>query len=162
WGGMFRMFVLVRTTGDPGLSASTVTAAIQSLDRDQPVYQVKTMDQMVADSVAQRRFSMLLLGLFAATALMLAMIGLYGVLSFSVAQRTREIGVRLALGAQRRSVLSLIVGQGLTLTGGGVAIGILIALCVTQYVSSLLFGVTPTDWTTFAGIAASLLVVAVL
>jgi ABC-type antimicrobial peptide transport system permease subunit len=129
------------------------------VDKNQPVYDVRTMDERVATSLATRRFAVTLLGTFASLALALAAVGLYGVLAFAVAQRTREIGIRMALGAQASDVLLMVVRQGMTLTIVGVGVGVLGALALTRVMQSLLFGVTATDPLTFAGM--SLLLVAV-
>jgi putative ABC transport system permease protein len=133
-----------------------------SVDRDLPVYRVTTMERMVADSLAQRRFSMFLFGVFAALALVLAVVGLYGVMSYAVAQRTHEIGLRMALGAQGRDVLRMIIGQGMTLVAVGLGLGLLGALMLTRVMSSLLYGVSATDPLTYAGIALLLAAVAFL
>jgi len=116
----------------------------------------------VAGTVAPRRFNMLLFALFAALALLLATLGIYGVMAYSVAQRTHEIGVRMALGAQPGDVLRLVIGKGMTLTLIGVALGIAIALALTRLMASLLFGVSPTDLITFAAVSAFLMVIALL
>ncbi|HZT60329.1 MAG TPA: ABC transporter permease [Pyrinomonadaceae bacterium] len=160
--GSPNLFVVVRTDGDPAALAPSVRRAIAGVDRDLPVYRVTTMERMVADSLAQRRFSMFLLGSFAAIALALAVVGLYGVMSYSVAQRTHEIGLRMALGAQGRDILKMVVGQGLLLIAAGLAIGLAGAFALTRLMSSLLFGVTATDPLTYAGIALLLAAVALL
>jgi predicted permease len=156
------MSIAVRTkpSVDPvGLSAS-VRQAVQEVDRNQPIYNIRTMQQIVSESVAQQRLSMLLLAIFACAALLLAAVGLYGVLAFLVNMRTHEIGIRMALGASRRDVLKLIVGQGMVLTLIGIAIGLAGAFALTRILSSLLFGVSATDPVTFGGVALVLAVVA--
>ena len=159
----YNMSLVVRTSAADPLSLSgTVRAAIQSLDNNQPVYDVFTLKQIVGDSMAQRRFSMLLMGMFAVIALALAAVGIYGVMSYSVAQRTHEIGIRVALGAQTGDVLRLVIGQGMTLTMIGVAIGLAAALALTRLLETLLFGISATDWATYAEIAALLAAVALL
>jgi putative ABC transport system permease protein len=152
--------VVVRVDGDPAAVAPAVQKAMAELDRTQPIAGVKTLDQALADSIAPRRFNLLLLGVFAASALALALIGIYGVIAFSVAQRTREIGVRMALGAQRRDVVRMVVGQGMALAAAGIVAGIAAALMATRALASLLYDVTPTDPATFAGVAALLAVTA--
>lgn len=158
-GGGARRYLVARAASDPMALVSAVRAAIQSVDKDQPIYQVRTMDEWVADSVAQKRFSTLLLGLFAAVAMILAAVGLYGVMSYAVTQRTHEIGVRMALGAQRRDVLNLVVGQGMLMALVGVAIGLGAAFAMAKLISgfsNLLFGVKATDTTIFVVIPLAL------
>jgi putative ABC transport system permease protein len=161
-GGGPNLFIVVRTDGDPASLAPSVRGAIASVDRDLPVFRVATMEQMVSDSLAQRRFSMLLFGIFAALALVLAVVGLYGVMSYAVAQRTHEIGLRMALGAQGSDVLRMVVGQGMGLVAVGLGIGLLGALALTRLMSSLLYGVSAADPLTYAGIAILLGAVALL
>jgi putative ABC transport system permease protein len=156
------LFIVVSTDGDPSSLTPAVRGAIASVDRDLPVYRVTTMDKMVADSLAQRRFSMFLFGVFAALALVLAVVGLYGVMSYAVAQRTHEIGLRMALGAQARDVLKMVVGQGMALVGVGLALGLAGAFALTRLMTSLLYGVSATDPLTYAGIALLLATVALL
>jgi putative ABC transport system permease protein len=153
WGGS--KYLVVRTAAEPMSLVSAVRAAIRSVDKDQPVYRSITMENLIAESVAQNRFSMLLLGLFAAAALILAAVGLYGVMSYSVTQRTHEIGVRIALGAERRDVMKLVVGQGMVMALGGVVIGLGAAFALAKLISSfsgLLYGVSPTDQTIFIAV----------
>ena len=132
------------------------------MDRELPVFSVKTMDEYLAASVASPRFNTTLLSIFAAVALVLTIVGLYGVMSYSVAQRTNEIGIRMALGAQTRDVLSLVVKQGVKLVLIGLAIGLAGAFALMRVIASLLFGVTAKDPLTFAAVAALLTVVALL
>ena len=120
------------------------------MDKDQPVYSVKTMDELIKGSISQRRFAMMLLAGFAAVALVLAAVGIYGVMSYSVTQRSHEMGIRMALGASQRDVLSLVVKHGLKLVIIGAAIGMAGAIALTRLMSSLLFGVSATDPLTFA------------
>jgi putative ABC transport system permease protein len=147
------MTLVIRTGSDPLALASAVKREVQALDPDQPVADVRVMEQWLADSTSRARFTTLLLAIFAGVALLLAMVGIYGVLSYAVAQRTHEIGIRMALGAQRGDVLRMVVGQALLLTGIGVAVGLTAALIVTRLLSSLLFGVSATDVGTYAVIA---------
>ena len=143
------MFLVVRTTRDPSGMVEAVTKEIQALDPQMPVFDVGTMDQRLRDSLASRRFSMFLLGLFAVVALILAVIGIYGVMAYSVNERTHEIGIRLALGAQPSNVRKLVIRQALVLTTLGTAIGLAGSLAMTRVLSSLLYGVSTTDILTF-------------
>jgi putative ABC transport system permease protein len=135
---------------------------IWALDKDMPIAKVATMDRLLAESVAQPRFRTLLLGIFAAVALVLASVGIYGVISYSVTQRTHEIGIRMALGAQARDVIKLVIRQGIALAFIGVAIGLAASFALTRLMETLLFEVSTTDRATFAGVAALLVAVAVL
>jgi len=156
------MNLVARSASDPMSLVSAVRAAIQSVDKDQPIYKVKTMDEWVTESMAQKRFSMLLLGLFAMVALLLAAVGLYGVMSYAVTRRTHEIGVRMALGAQALDVLRLVVRQGMTLALIGAGAGLGGALGLTRLLKTLLFGVSATDPLTFTAVPALLAGVALL
>ena len=148
--------LVVRTRSDPTQLFRRVQDAIWSVDKDQPVARVATMSQLVAISAAERRFALILFEAFAAVALVLAGIGIYGVLSGSVAERTREIGVRTALGASRSGILSLILRQGLSLTGVGVVLGLAGAFAATRVIETLLFGVSRLDPVTYAGVVVLL------
>ena len=161
-GGSPLLSVVVRTAGDPMSLAAAARSQVRALDRDQPVHSMMTMQQRLADSMAPRRSSMLLLGIFAALALLLAAFGIYGVISYSVTQRTHEIGIRMALGAQREDVFRLIVGQGMILVSIGVAMGLAGAFAVTRVLSGLLYEVSVTDPAIFVGIALLLAGVALL
>lgn len=152
--------LVVRAKTEPLALAGDVESVIHALDPDQPVYHVKAMTQYLAESLARRKFATLLLGLFGALALLLAAVGIYGVTSYTVEQRTHEIGVRMALGAQRSEVLKMVVLRGAKLTAIGVCAGSLVALIVTRAMRSLLFGVGVTDPWTFGGVAALLVAVA--
>ncbi len=156
------MSLVVRTTNDPRGLASAIQREVQSLDRDIPVYRIRTLEQYLGVAVAQPKFNALLLALFAGLALLLTAIGQYGVMAYSVIQRTPEIGIRIALGAQTGDVLRMVLRQGLKLTALGLAIGLAAAYALTRYMQSLLFGVKPTDPLTFAGVALSLIVVAIV
>ena len=152
--------LVVRTDVEPASLAATVRKTVWEIDKDQPVSDIRTMDEILAESIARQRFSMLLLGVFAGVALLLAAVGIYGVMSYSVAQQTHEIGIRMALGATTGAVLKMAVGYGLKLVVAGVVIGLIAAFALTRLMSTLLFGVTPTDPATFAIISLLLVVVA--
>ena len=157
-----RVNVLVRTTVEPLSLAGPVRNQISALDKDQAVFNVRTLEQALSRSVAARRFSMILLGVFAILALTLAAVGIYGVISYSVAQRTREVGIRMALGAKTSDVIKLIVRDGLKLVLIGVGVGLAGALLLTRMMTTLLFGVTPTDAVTYATVALVLIAVALI
>jgi putative ABC transport system permease protein len=131
-------------------------------DKDQPISNIRTMEQVFAETVSRERFQMLLLMIFASLALVLACVGLYGVISYAAVQRTREIGIRMALGAQRKDVLQLVIKQGIAITLIGIIVGLFVALGVMRIVSGMLYQVTATDPVTFIGVAVLLIVVAVL
>ena len=141
--------LVVRSNAEPLALTADVRAQVLSVDKDQPVTAVQTMEQILADNVSQPRLTMLLLGIFAAVAMLLAAVGIYGVMSYSVTQRTHEIGIRMALGASRGDVLRLVVGQGMALALAGVVIGLGAALALTRLMAGLLFGVGTTDPLTF-------------
>jgi putative ABC transport system permease protein len=144
---------VIRSTADAGSVAASLRREIRTVDTELPVYDIRTMNQVMADSVSQRRFSMLLLAVFAAAAILLAAIGLYGVMSYSVAQRTREIGMRMALGARTIDVLKLVLKNGMTLTLIGIVVGLAAAFALTRLMTSLLFGVHASDPATFSVVA---------
>jgi putative ABC transport system permease protein len=148
--------MLVRTTGDPLKIIGSVRAEIQRVDRDQPIYNVNSMTGLMATAIAPRRLNLVLLGGFALLALTLAAVGIYGVIANMVTQRTGEIGLRMALGAQPRDVLMLVVGHGLRLTLIGAAIGMAVSFALTRLMTSLLFDVSATDPLTFGGVAGLL------
>ncbi len=150
----------LRTSLDPASLVPAVRREIAKIDQDQPVTGVQTLEEVIASSTSQRRFTMLLLAAFSATALILAIVGIYGALAYSVAQRTGELGVRIALGADRSDILRLVVGQGLALTLAGIALGLLGSLLLTRVMSSMLFQVSASDPATFALSAALFLAVA--
>jgi putative ABC transport system permease protein len=157
------MFMAVRsTTSNPLALLPAVQNAVWSVDKNVALANTRTMDDLVARSVADRKFTMLLLTTFAGIALVLAAIGLFGVMSYSVVQRAREIGVRMALGAARKDIFNLIVREGMWLTGVGLVIGIVVALGMTRWISSLLFGISATDVSTFASLSAFLSLIAFL
>jgi predicted permease len=156
------LYLAARAEGDPAAVAGAVREAIRSVDRDMPVYRVATMERLVADSLAQRRFAMFLFGAFAVLALALAVVGLYGVMSYMVTQRTHEIGLRVALGARGRDILRMVVGRGMLLVIVGVVIGLGAAFALTQLMASLLYGVSAADPLTYVFIALLLSGVALL
>jgi predicted permease len=153
--------IAVRGQGDPAGLAADVRAAVWSLDRQLALGSVRTMDQVISRSTESRRFSLVLLGAFAALALVLAAIGIYAVLAYSVARRTHEIGVRMALGARSGDVIRLVLGQGLRVTGIGILFGVAGALVLTRFLQSLLYEVRPTDPATFVGVLLLLVSVSV-
>ena len=156
------MAFVVRTKTDPMGVVSAVEGAIHSVDKDQPVYDVRAMRDVVAKSVSPQRTRMALLSVFAFVALALACIGIYGVMAYSVAQRTHEIGIRMALGARPQDVLRFVTGQGCKLAAAGIAAGLLLSLGLARFLSSLLYGVRPADATTFIGVSLIVLAVALL
>ena len=156
------MTVMVRTTGDPLDLAKAVRAEVSAIDKNQPIYDVKTLSQRVDEAVAVSRSLMVLFTAFALLALILGAVGIYGIVSYSVTQRTHEIGIRMALGAQAGNVLSLILRNGLTLVLTGIVIGVAGALALTQFLTTLLFGVTPTDSITFVVVCAVFFVIAMV
>jgi putative ABC transport system permease protein len=156
------MSLVLRAQGDPEALAAAVRRAVQSIDPDQPIYNVRSMDSLLATTLAPRRLSLLLLAAFAMTALLLAGVGIYGVLAYSVTQRTHEIGIRMALGARRADVLVMILRQGIRLVLIGAALGVAAAFGLTRLMSSLLFGVSPTDPATLGAVCLVLVGVALL
>lgn len=158
WPSMF--FAIRSATSDPASLTSAAQKVVWDISKDVPLANVRTMQNVIANSVQRRRFSMLLLTIFAATAMLLAAIGLYGVMSYSVAQRTKEIGVRMALGARRPDVLALVVKRGMALVGIGIAAGVVLSLATARLIAGLLFGTTATDPLTFIAVALLLGLVA--
>jgi putative ABC transport system permease protein len=157
-----RLTIVARAEGDPSGVAPTLREQVRAVDPDQAVFAVRTVDEMLGDMVAQRRLTMLLIGTFAALALLLASVGLYGVISYAVTQRTHEIGVRMALGAQVGDILRLVVGKGMALAASGIALGLVAAFALTRLMAGLLYGVSATDPLTFAGISLLLALVALV
>ena len=154
------MYVVARTSADPASTAAMARHEIARVDRDQPISDVRTMDERIGRSLSSRRFSTVLLALFAGLALTLAAVGIYGIVAYSVTERTHEIGVRVALGAQRRDVMAMVVGQGMTMTIVGAAIGVAASAALARLMSSLLFGVSAVDPATFVAIPLLLIAVA--
>jgi putative ABC transport system permease protein len=156
------MDLIVQSRLDPSTLTSEIRSAIGAIDKDQPIFAIATMNKLVGDDVSAPRLTLVLLGLFGGLAMVLAAIGIYGVISYSVGQRTREIGVRMALGAQPREVLCLVLGQGGRIALIGIAIGIVAAFGLTRLMSSLLFSVSASDPATFAAAAILLALVAII
>ena len=156
------MTLIVKSGTDPAALTSAIRDAIASIDKDQPIFGIATMQQLVRNSVSTRRITLILLGLFSALALVLAAIGIYGVISYSVAQRTHEIGIRMALGAPRAGVLRMILAQGAKIAGAGVVIGMVASFGLTRLMANLLFSVSAADPLTFAAVAMLLMLVALI
>jgi putative ABC transport system permease protein len=159
WGSLA---LVARTAGEPTALAGAVRESIRSVDKATPIYNVRTMEDVVAVSTAPRRVPMQLLSVFAGVAMLLAMLGIYGITSYYVTQRTHEIGVRMALGAQIVDVLELVLRRAMLLAVIGIGIGIVGAVAVTRYLTTLLFGVKPIDVITFGGVALVLIAVALI
>ena len=157
-----RMNLAVRTSVDPKSTVAAIQSAVREVDKDQPVYQIETLDERIGDSVGTRRFALTILIMFAVLALVLAVSGIYGVISYSVTQRTQEIGIRMALGARGGDVLRLVLVQFMRLTVVGVVLGLIGAYALTRLMASLLFGVTATDITTFVLVSVGLSLVALV
>jgi ABC-type antimicrobial peptide transport system permease subunit len=151
----------VRTAADPASLTSAIKRVVWTLDKDLPVYDVETMNDIVDENLGQRRFDSYLMGIFGGLALLLAGIGIYGVLTSTVQQRTPEIGIRMALGARRENVLRMVMGYGLKLVWIGMAIGLVVGLMVTRVLSSLLFGVSLANPLTYLTVCVGLTLVAV-
>ncbi|MGH9720085.1 MAG: ABC transporter permease [Bryobacteraceae bacterium] len=158
--GASRLYFIVRTAGDPAALTPALRSQIRELDPNLPLYDIRTMDEVVERSISQPRFEMLLLSLFAAIALALGAVGIYGVISHLVTQRTQEIGIRMALGAAQANVISLVIREGLTLAAVGIGVGVAGALALTRLMTGLLYGISATDGLTFAAVAAGVLAVA--
>jgi predicted permease len=156
------MTVIIKGTSDPNQLLGSVRQTVKGIDPDQPIYNPRTMGEIRAESVAPERLNLTLLAIFAGIALVLAIVGIYGVMSYSVTQRTHEIGIRMAIGAQQRDVFAMILGQGMKLALIGIGLGLVGAFALTRLMASMLFGVEPTDATTFSAIAVLLTVVALL
>ncbi len=157
-----RMTILARTSGDPMAIVSAARNELRQMDPNEPMASVATVEELLADSFSRSRFTMIVLGVFAATALLLAAVGIYGVVAYTVAQRTNEIGIRVAMGAQRRDVLRLVLGQGSRLIFLGVGLGVAAGLLMTRLMTGLLYAISATDPLTFAGVALLLTAIALL
>ena len=156
------MVIVAKTNADPASMAASIREEVWAIDKDQPVFDVRTMQEVRSLSVSLQQFNSLMIGIFAAVALLLASIGIYGVMAFAVSQRTREIGIRMALGARKADVLKLVVANGMRLAFTGLAIGLVASWLLTRFIASLLFGVKPTDPLTFSVVSLCLLSAAFL
>jgi putative ABC transport system permease protein len=156
------MDIMVRTAGHASPMGATIRELIANIDPTQPVYDVQTLEQALAGSIAPRSFNLLLLGTFAAVALVLAVVGIYGVMGYAVTQRTHELGVRMALGARRGELVRMVVQQGMAIAAVGIAVGVAAALGLTRAMGSLLYEVAPTDGPTFAVVCSVLTAAAFL
>jgi putative ABC transport system permease protein len=156
------MTVIIKGNSDPNQLIAAARAQVRSIDPDQPIYNIRTMEEIRGESVAPQRLNLLLLSIFAGIAFVLAVVGIYGVMSYAVTQRTHEIGIRMAIGAQPRDVFRMILGQGMLLTIVGMAAGLVLAFVLTRLMATMLFGVKPTDPVTFAGVAVLLAAVALI
>lgn len=156
------LYFVIRTSSDPKSVIAPVRADILQLDKEQPITNIKTMEERLSESIAQRRFNMLMLSIFAGVAMVLAGVGIYGIMSYIVTQRTHEIGIRMALGAQAKDILMLVLSQGMALTTIGLGLGLLATLALTRIITSLLYGVSPTDPLIFVAISALLGIIALL
>jgi putative ABC transport system permease protein len=156
------MKLIVKSASEPASLTSAIRNALASIDKDQPLFDIETMDQYVRDSVSTRRITFIVLGCFSALALVLAGIGIYGVISYSVAQRMREIGIRMALGAQARDVVGMVIGQGAKIALAGVVTGVAASVCLTRLMTKFLFSISSTDPLTFAAVAGATLLTALL
>ena len=154
--------LVIRSAGDPAAYITAIRAELSEVDPRQPVSDVRSMERIIGESVGQRRFNALLLTIFAAVALLLAAAGIYGILSYSVSQRSYEIGIRMALGATRAAALRLVIGEAMILAGVGTAVGLAGALLLTRVISGFLYGVQATDPLTLAGSSLFLLIVAAI
>ena len=156
------VFLIIHGTQNPSAVSASLRGVIRSVDKNEPIASISTMEQLISQSVSEPRFRTLLLGIFAGLAFLLAVVGIYGIISYSVSQRTHELGVRMALGAERNDVLRLVVGQGMRLTLIGVAAGLLASLGLTRLLATYLYSVRPTDSVTFVVVSAVMLAVALL
>jgi len=160
--GFQGMTIIVKGQGDPNQLIASARNQVRSLDPDQPIYNIRTMDEIRGESTAPQRLNLTLLSIFAGIAFVLAIVGIYGVMSYAVTQRTHEIGIRMAIGAQPSDVFRMILGQGMMLTIIGMAAGLLGAFALTRLMATMLFSVKPTDPVTFGGVALLLFVIALI
>ena len=156
----FSYQMVIRTTVDPRQLERAVREAFAAADKTQPVFNVMPLESYLSSTLAERTFTLALIGLFGALALSLAAVGIYGVVSYTVSLRTREVGIRIALGARGSDVLAMVLRQGLALAGAGLVVGLATSLAVTRFLSSLLYEVRPTDFMTSLGVAVLLVAVA--
>ncbi|HEX8089936.1 MAG TPA: FtsX-like permease family protein, partial [Blastocatellia bacterium] len=156
------MALVIRTASDPASLTGAIREELKKIDKDQPMSRVSTMEQLLSESLSQKRFYTLLLSIFALIALIMAAVGIYGMMTYSVTQRTQEIGIRMALGARPRDVLRLVMGQNLISVLAGALMGLIGAFALTGLLSSLLYGITATDPSTFAVVVAALMATALL
>src|SRR2546429_9901459 len=156
------MTVIIKGNGDPNQLIASARAQVKAVDPDQPIYNIRTMDEIRGESVAPQRLNLMLLSSFAGIAFVLAIVGIYGVMSYAVTQRTHEIGIRMAIVAQPRDVFRMVIGHGMTLTILGIAFGLVGAFALTRLMTTMLFGVKSTDPATFAIIAVMLAGVALI
>jgi ABC-type antimicrobial peptide transport system permease subunit len=159
---VFVLSIVLRTAQDPRTEVAALRTVVHDLDPNQPVTKFRTMEENIASSVSEQRFRTTLLGIFATCALLLSVVGLYGLMMYSVTQRVPEIGIRITLGASRHQILGMVVGQGLRLAAVGIVAGIAGAFALSRILARFLYGVTVTDPLTYAGVAALLLAVAIL
>ncbi len=156
------MTVITKASADPNQLVAALRQQVKAIDPDQPIYNIRTMDEIRAESVAPERLNLTLLSIFAGIALVLAVVGIYGVMSYTVTQRTHEIGIRMAIGAQPRDVFRMVIGQGMSLALIGIALGLVGAYGLSRLMASMLFGIEATDPATFASIAVLLTGVALV
>jgi putative ABC transport system permease protein len=154
--------LFVRTAAHPSAFAAPIRKVVAEVDRNQPIANIKTMSDVVSDTVAPRKFTLVLFVLFALIAMVIAGLGIYGVIAYTAAERTHEVGIRMALGAQKSDVLGLIIKTGVMLTLIGIALGLVLAIALTHVMTTLLFGITPNDATTFVVVSAFLILVALV
>jgi putative ABC transport system permease protein len=156
------MRLIVKSAIDPAALTSAIRGAVREIDKDQAIFGISTMEELIVNSVSTRRVTLILLGLFSTLALVLAAIGIYGVISYSVAQRTHEIGIRMALGASKTDVMRMVLAQGGRIAAAGVAIGLAASFGLTRLLANLLYSVSSADPLTFAAVSVALILVAMM